>query len=231
MPETLIGILAGMGPRSTAPFLEAVYDQCQLQYGATYDNDYPPILVYSLPTPFYLDRLIDHRALRAAIAAGLRKLEQAGAGYIAMPCNTAHLYYDQLRQELGVPLLNIVSETMGCLPQEARRVTVLATPSTLEAGVYQAGLAAAGHRLICARDWQSRITALIQMIKAKTDRRIIGEAWNGLLETVRCAGADTVILACTDLSPLAEEAPAGMLVLDSAQALAKAVVNRYRNAG
>ncbi len=92
MPETLIGILAGMGPRSTAPFLEAVYDQCQLQYGATYDNDYPPILVYSLPTPFYLDRPIDHRALRTAIAAGLRKLEQAGAGYIAMPCNTAHLY-------------------------------------------------------------------------------------------------------------------------------------------
>ena len=134
-----------------------------------------------------------------------------------------------MRQELGVPLLNIVSETMGCLPAEARRVTVLATPPTLEAGVYQAGLAAAEHRLICAPDWQSRITALIQMIKAKTDRRIIGEAWNGLLETVRCAGADTVILACTDLSPLAEEAPAGMLVLDSAQALAKAVVNRYRN--
>jgi len=43
MTHSSIGILAGMGPRSTAPFLELVLDQCQIQYGAKYDIDYPHI--------------------------------------------------------------------------------------------------------------------------------------------------------------------------------------------
>jgi aspartate/glutamate racemase len=72
----LIGVLAGMGPRSTAPFVDLLVDECQRQYGARYDIDFPPMLIYALPTPFYVDRPIDHAALAAAIAAGLRKLEK-----------------------------------------------------------------------------------------------------------------------------------------------------------
>ncbi|TCO68302.1 hypothetical protein [Marinisporobacter balticus] len=41
MNGSLIGILAGMGPRSTAPFLDLVIDECQLQYGAKYDEEFP----------------------------------------------------------------------------------------------------------------------------------------------------------------------------------------------
>jgi aspartate racemase len=54
-----IGILAGMGPRSTAPFLELVYDECQMQYGAKNDIDFPEIVVFSWPTPFYVDKDIN----------------------------------------------------------------------------------------------------------------------------------------------------------------------------
>lgn len=32
-----------MSPRSTSPFLEMVLDQCQIQYNAKYDIDYPNI--------------------------------------------------------------------------------------------------------------------------------------------------------------------------------------------
>src|SRR5215207_9036283 len=94
--STLIGILAGMGPRSTAPFVDLVVDECQRQYGARYDIDFPPMLIYSLPTPFYVDRPIDHVALEAAIGVGLRKLEQAGVTFVAMPGNSAHIYSEQL---------------------------------------------------------------------------------------------------------------------------------------
>jgi aspartate racemase len=227
MSNPLIGILAGMGPRSTAPFLEAVYDQCQLQYGAKYDIDYPPLLVYSLPTPFYLDRPLDHAALQTAILAGLRQLESAGVSLIAMPCNTAHRYFEPLQRAIGVPLLNIVAEALRDLPSGPRRVALLATPSTLEAGVYQAGLAAAGHPWLHEPEWQERVTALIGMIKARAERAAILEAWRGLTAAVRGAGADTAILACTDLSPLKPETPSGLLALDSGEALAKAVIARY----
>jgi len=31
--EKTIGILAGMGPHSTAPFIDLIITQCQIQYG------------------------------------------------------------------------------------------------------------------------------------------------------------------------------------------------------
>jgi hypothetical protein len=41
MDRPTIGILAGMGPRSTGPFVDRVVAECQLQYGARHDIDFP----------------------------------------------------------------------------------------------------------------------------------------------------------------------------------------------
>src|SRR5689334_7871149 len=92
----IIGVLAGMGPRSTAPFVDMLLDECQRQYGAQYDIEFPPMMIYSLPTPFYIDRPVDHVALETAVADGLRKLEDAGVAFVAMPCNSAHIYFGRL---------------------------------------------------------------------------------------------------------------------------------------
>src|ERR1700675_1355428 len=123
----VIGILAGMGPRSTAPFVDMVIDECQRQYGARYDIDFPPMLIYSLPTPFYLDRPIDHAALEAAIVAGLRKLEDTGVAFVAMPCNSAHIYFEQLASSIHVPLLNMLDVALGALPAGSNTAALLAT--------------------------------------------------------------------------------------------------------
>jgi aspartate racemase len=58
--QKTIGILAGMGPRSTAPFIDLIITQCRIQYGAKLDEEFPHMMIYSLPTPFYVDRPIDH---------------------------------------------------------------------------------------------------------------------------------------------------------------------------
>lgn len=42
--KKIIGILGGMGPESTAIFYQALIWQCQKQYGAKYDEDFPEIL-------------------------------------------------------------------------------------------------------------------------------------------------------------------------------------------
>ncbi len=43
--KPLIGILAGMGPRSTAPFVDLLVSECPRQYGAHEDVDYPRVAV------------------------------------------------------------------------------------------------------------------------------------------------------------------------------------------
>lgn len=47
-----IGVLAGMGPRSTAPFVDMLVTECHIGYGAKYDMDFPKMHIISLPTPF-----------------------------------------------------------------------------------------------------------------------------------------------------------------------------------
>lgn len=51
------GILAGMGPKSTGPFVDKVVDQCQKIYGAINDVDFPHMIVQRLST------LINHSTI------------------------------------------------------------------------------------------------------------------------------------------------------------------------
>jgi len=119
--KKLIGILAGMGPRSTAPFIDLVIDECQFQYGAKYDEEFPEMMIYSLPTPFYIDRPINHELIKKTIIEGLQKIESIGVSFIAMPCNSAHIYFKELKESINVPLLNIVEETLKKLPKVSQK--------------------------------------------------------------------------------------------------------------
>lgn len=227
MTQRIIGILAGMGPRSTTPFLEMVLDQCQRQYNAKYDIDYPQIMVYSLPTPFYIDRQIDHILMKNTIIEGLRKLASTNAAFIAMPCNSAHIYFEELKDSIGIPLLNIVEETVRCLPVKAKRVTMFATETTFNAQIYQQGIIDAGSEFVFCEDWQYKVNKIIQMIKMKEDKPEIILLWKALMTEVKDQNIDTVIIACTDLSMLKDINEHALNIIDSSEALAKVVVSRY----
>jgi aspartate racemase len=228
MSGKLIGILAGMGPRSTAPFVDLVVDECQRQYGARYDLDFPPMMIYSLPTPFYLDRPIDHAALEAAIGAGLRKLEQVGAAFVAMPCNSAHIYFERLAACIGVPLLNMVEETLRSIPATARTIALLATRPTVESRLYQAAIERAGLAVIVGEQWQARVDQLILAIKSTLDRVAAGVLWRELVADLEAAGADTLLLACTDLNAVSAAHATRLVLVDATQCLASATVRAWR---
>ncbi|MDC2945182.1 aspartate/glutamate racemase family protein, partial [Bacillus thuringiensis] len=213
----MIGILAGMGPKSTGPFVDTVVAGCQTIYGAKHDMDFPHMMIYSCPTPFYMDRPIDHEAMKKAIIEGAQKLESTGASFIAMPCNTAHLYFEELQQSLSIPILNIVDETLKAIPETAKRVALLATEATVRAEIYQDGIAKRNIEYIHHETWQEMINQIITCIKSGEIEKA-HKLWNTLVLQLRDE-VDTAIIACTDLNVVASED-----FVDSAQCLAKAVV-------
>ncbi len=71
-----------MGVRSTSPFVDLLIEECQRQYGAKYETDYPRTIIFSWPTPFFPDRQIDHDAMRDSILEGLRWLDRTGVDFI-----------------------------------------------------------------------------------------------------------------------------------------------------
>ncbi len=224
----LIGILAGMGPRSTAPFVDLVVTECQKQYGAKEDLDFPPMMIYSLPTPFYDDRPIDPPALKAAICEGLKKLESTGVDFIAMPCNSAHIYYEDLVSCIHAPLLNMIDEALRALPAGVTKMALLATRPTAESGLYQAGAKRFGVELLTDERWQILVDDLIRVIKSSQTRDGARMLWRELLAEVKSEGVESAVLACTDLNAVSGTAQASLSILDATECLARAAVRKWR---
>jgi aspartate racemase len=226
MTTPIIGILAGMGPRSTAPFIDQVISECQTQYGARDDQDFAPLLAYSLPTPFFIDKPIDHGAMQATVTAGFKHLAASGAALIVTPCNSAHAYFDDLRASIGIPLLTMIDETLSCLPHNTARIALIGTRPTIEAGLYQAALKRRGIRVLYDNAMQQRVDALILTIKSAHSMHDAQTQWNQLQLDIMSKGADTFLIACTDLDAIHLETSA--TVVNATHCLAAAAVREWR---
>ncbi|HHT7240017.1 MULTISPECIES: aspartate/glutamate racemase family protein [Bacillus] len=216
----MIGILAGMGPKSTGPFVDTVVAGCQTIYGAKHDMDFPHMMIYSCPTPFYMDRPIDHAAMKKSIIEGAQKLESTGVSFIAMPCNTAHLYFEELQHSISIPILNIVDETLKAIPETAKKVALLATEATVQAGIYQDRIKKRNIEYIHNEKWQEMINQIITCIKGGEVEEA-RKLWSVLILQLKDE-VDTAIIACTDLNVVASED-----FVDSSQCLAEAVIKMY----
>jgi aspartate racemase len=224
----MIGILAGMGPKSTGPFVDQVVASFQSLTGAKEDMDFPPMMIYALPTPFYVNRPIDHLLMEKTICGGLKKLEACGAAFIAMPCNTAHLYFAELERCIHIPLLNIVTATISHIPQSAKKITLLATRPTLESQIYQKGLHDAQITCVLHAAWQTKIDEMLLSIKSAAPLSVAIRLWDDLANHFLEAGIDTILLACTDLNVVLKAVNPPFQVIDSAACLSEAVVKKWQ---
>ncbi len=220
-----IGILAGMGPRSTSPFLELVLDECQKQYGAKHDIDYPYMVINSLPTPFYMDREIDEEDLKTSIVNGLKYLLSSDVALVAIPCNTAHKYYDALKEIGGSKVMSIIDETGSQIPKNTK-VTLLATETTRASNLYQDKIRELGSQYYFEASWQKQINEIIIMIKSKETEKSINSKWIELIGQLEDVNIKTAIIGCTELSRLIE-IDHRINFVDSSKALAESFVRKY----
>jgi len=224
----MLGVIGGMGPLATADFFRKLIDATP----ARDDDEHIPVLIHSVPQvpsrpaailrggPSPLPALLEARD----------RLLAAGATVLAMPCNTAHHWYDDLAAGCAVPFVHIVDAVADQLPPGARGVGIVATRATLRARVFERRLDGRGIAL-AAPDEATYDLAVQPAIEAV--KRGAAEEGGRLLEPVIAAalerGAAVVVLACTEL-PIALDAIASPLrarCIDSNDALARACVRRW----
>ncbi|HYZ33491.1 MAG TPA: amino acid racemase, partial [Crenalkalicoccus sp.] len=169
MTERVLGVLGGMGPLASAEFMLRLTRLTP----AERDQDHIPAVLWSDP------RVPDRTAARLSGGAdplpwllrGLRGLEAAGCGAIAIPCNTAHGWFDALQAETPLPILHIVDAAAAELVRlnvPAGRVGVLATAGTLAMRLYQDRLAARGYDCLVPEPGEMArlVTPAIAAVKA-----------------------------------------------------------------
>ncbi len=230
----ILGVLGGMGPLAGATFMQRL----TLLTPAARDQEHIPAVLWSDP------RVPDRTAARLsggqdplpALMRGIRGLEAAGCGAIAIPCNTAHGWYDAMQAATRLPILHIVeaaADELLRLGIGAGQVGLMATKGTLAMRLYQQRLAGRGQDcLVPTEEEMDRIVMpAIDLVKANR----VAEAYAPLAEVARrlvARGAKAVVLGCTEIPLGISAGPAlPFPVADTIDALARAAIAWAKPAG
>ena len=224
--KKIVGVLGGMGPESTAIFYHAVIKQCQKQYGAQYDEDYPEILIYNLPIPNIVEGLNKPDETLDMLIKGTKKIESIGVDFIVMPCNTAHYFYSSMAKSVSVPFICIFHATAKKIKISGlKKVGFLATETTIKYKSFHNDFEKNGIELIFPdQTGQDKLTQIILNILAGKKLDEDKEQMKRIIEKMKQSGAEAVVLACTDLPILLKEGDVDIPVFDTVEILAEATV-------
>ena len=225
----VLGVLGGMGPLASAQFMLRL----TLLTPARRDQDHIPAVLWS--DPRVPDRTRSHLGggddPLPWLLRGIAGLKHAGCGAIAIPCNTAHGWFDAMQAAAEVPILHIVDAAAA----ELRRcaigpgiIGVMGTRATLDMALYQDRLQRQGWDCIIPsrEEMDTRVTPAIAQVKANR----VAEAYAPLAEVVdslAARGASAVVLGCTEIPLGIQAGPQETLrvpVIDTIDALARAAI-------
>lgn len=198
-----LGVIGGLGPGATSWLYLEIIRRC-VEEGVC---RYPEVHVYSVP----LERRVEARfvaghasaedaeTLVVHAARALRSLSEQGVGLVLMPCNTLHLYIDEIRDLVGsesAPLVDMTQLASAALPP-ASRTLVLATGTAAERRLYDR-YRPESKVMLYPTDEQQRVVE--QQIRACIAEPRI-DPWPALQDVFGASGTsyDDILMACTDL--------------------------------
>lgn len=203
-PDTVLGVLGGMGPAAAAEFLRLLAER------APVSSDQEHAITYLLSDPQVPDRSSAILGVgedpTARLKDDLLTLTRWGATLLAVPCNTAHYFINRFREGLPVPLVHIIEETVKAAAALSPKGTWLtATLGTMGSGLYQKEAERQGYSFfIPPEEAQRQVQRSIELVKSgKKDEG--GRLLKGVVEGLWRERDLPVCAACTEL-PLAYDA-------------------------
>ena len=215
-----VGIIGGLGPETTAKFYMQVVTLCAKKNS----EQRPNIQISNVPITFeleekFINRSEGKREFRELLINSAKTLEKGGADFIVLPCNTAHVFIDDIRNSVNIPVLSIIDESLKILKSRGIvKVGLLATPATVKNKLFDKKICLVKPDKLNQRKMGKIINNILKNQDAVKNRL-------GLLNVINSIAkkSDALLLACTDLQLLiTEKEIKGIKVLDTMQILANA---------
>ena len=216
-----LGILGGMGPMATVYFTELLVRMTK----ASCDSDHLEMVIYNIPTiPDRTSYIIgkSEESPLPKMKEILEQMKKQKVDYVAIPCMTAHYFYDELSKS-GVPIIHALRETaMELKRQGISKVGLMATDGTISSKVFQNILGLYEIETVIPDEiHQKKVMSIIyDEIKAGI-MPTIDEFWELKEYFLQQEGAQMIILGCTELSLIKKEYNLGKCVIDTLDVLAK----------
>jgi len=196
-----IGIIGGMGPLATVD----LYRRIVLRTKAARDQEHIHVLIDG-------NTNIPDRT-RAIIGNGedpvpeliksAKILEQSGADFLIMPCNTAHYFVDAIKENVHIPLINMLEETVKYTYEKYGQDTVvgiMATDGTIKSKIYEKYYSGLGIKTVVPEKKQEKIMKFIYEVIKSGHYEAGNDLFYECVEELRKRGADAFLLGCTELS-------------------------------
>lgn len=209
---------------ATAVFLQMVVEMTD----ADVDQEHIEMLIHHVPqipdrTSYILGESTENPG--TALLASAKNLEQQGADLLAIPCITAIHFFDELTAGLSIPVIHAVEETCSYIQERhIPSVGLMATTGTLKSGLFQKAFEGADCQLILPSEERQEDVMHLIYRNIKANKRAEMDRFTAVSEELRDAGAQVILLGCTELSVLHKECKIGAGYLDVMQLMAKCAV-------
>ena len=220
--DKIVGVLGGMGPAATVDFMATVIAFTP----AKSDQDHVHMIVDNDPTiPARQDAILrDGADPGPAMAAMAKRLSDAGADFLVIPCNTAHAFASQVTAAVDIPLLSIIDVTVAaCGPFD--KVGLLATEGCLRSRVYQDAFEKSEKELVLpSEDELQEFMDLTFRIKRGDKGDDVTAGMLQLSSALLERGAQAIIAGCTEIPLVLHESMLEVPLISSTDELAKHTV-------
>lgn len=219
------GILGGLGPETTAEF----YLEVLLRYSKFNLTSRPRVLIDSVDMDLateekFIKENKSHLEYKRTLTLAARRLEIAGADFIVIPCNSVHIFIEDIRSSVNIPVLSIVEETISELDQSNySRVGLMATSTTINNSIYDDISSKKDVFYLDENDQETMDGLIIKLVNKRHQKSDIREIKKLVNKFSKDNKLDCVLLACTDLQIVISEARKTE-VLDTMVILANATV-------
>lgn len=223
-----VGIIGGLGPETTSEFYLDLVFSCQNK-----DKTHrPSILIASVPLPYKIEeeaiaKNMGFERILPFLIQEAKRLENAGADFIVMPCNSLHVFIEEIRGAVKIPVLSIVEETVKFLKKnELKRVGIVSTSATIKNKLYETAFEENNIGYETPNDLQQEkmgtiILNLVTGMQKNKDR----EELIRIISDFEKKNVDCVVLACTDLQLLIPKIPS-LTIFDTMKIFADATVEK-----
>jgi aspartate racemase len=214
----IVGVLGGMGPDATVDFMARVIAATP----AEKDQDHVHMIVDQNPgVPSRQTAILaggdDPGPAMAEMAV---RLENAGADFLVIPCNTAYIFKDAVTRATRIPLLSIIDVTVAAC-RSFSTVGLLASEGCLVGKQYQRVFSAAGIDVVLQTEEElAGLMRLIFQIKTGDKSDAVSDAMRELASDLVERGAQAVVAACTEIPLVLDESVLDVPLVSSTDVLA-----------
>lgn len=218
----LLGVLGGMGPAATIDFLHKVLENTRAE---TDQEQIPTITYNNCRIPDRNDAYLRNGASPVPeLKRSAKVLEQAGADLIAIPCNTAHIWYKEISEGTSVEVLNMPEITAKAIP-EGSSVGIISTTPVRLSGLFSEKIEKRGGTALY-HDNQESIMKAIYSVKAGR-LELAREEFLSIISDLEAKGAEHILAGCTEVPVVIGKGDTRGTLIDPMVSLAVECARRF----